>query len=109
VVKAAVDGLPDLVPPETDREAPAGNHVIVTCQGVDVLLAHLQRGSVLVRADAVVTVGQPLGRVGNSGNTSEPHLHIHAVQSGSQNVLDGVGVPLLFDRRFPVRNTLLVR
>jgi murein DD-endopeptidase MepM/ murein hydrolase activator NlpD len=47
-----------------------------------------------------VKEGQRIGRVGNSGNTSEPHLHIHAER-------DGAGVPLRFDGRFPVRNDLV--
>jgi len=38
----AVDGLPDQAPPATDREHLAGNHVVITCQGADVLLVHLQ-------------------------------------------------------------------
>jgi murein DD-endopeptidase MepM/ murein hydrolase activator NlpD len=41
------------------------------------LLAHLRRGSVAVRPGATVAAGQKLGECGNSGNTSEPHLHYH--------------------------------
>lgn len=47
-VASALDGLPDLPPPEADRENPAGNHVVLLCDGLQVELAHLQRGSVLV-------------------------------------------------------------
>jgi murein DD-endopeptidase MepM/ murein hydrolase activator NlpD len=104
----AVDGLPDLVPPETDRENLAGNHVVISCNGINVLLAHIQSGSVAVQVGDMVTTDQVVGRVGNSGNTSEPHLHIHAVASGSENVLDGDGVPILFEDKFPVRNTVFV-
>jgi hypothetical protein len=105
VVVEAVDGLPDQTPPTADREHLAGNHVTVACKGVDVLLAHMQNDSVMVEAGDTVTTGQPLGRVGNSGNTSEPHLHIHAVRAASGAVLEGDGVPILFDGIFPVRNT----
>ena len=105
------DGLADLVPPATDRENPAGNHVVLRCTGttptVDVLLAHLQRGSVAVEPGAPVSAGRLLGRVGNTGNTSEPHLHVHAVLTGSGGVLDGEGVPVSFDGRFLVRNSLV--
>jgi hypothetical protein len=45
--------------------------------------------------------------MGNSGNTSEPHLHVRAVKTGSGPVLEGEGVPVLFDGRFPVRNGLI--
>jgi len=98
----ARDDLPDLTPPEMDPENPEGNHVILTCDGDDarLLLAHLKRDSVSVKNGEKVKEGQRIGRVGNSGNTSEPHLHIHAER-------DGVGVPLRFGGRFPIRNDLV--
>lgn len=104
-VTTMVDGLPDQVPPAMDRNNPAGNHLVIACQDVNVLLAHLHAGSIVVRSGDRVTRGQPLGRVGNSGNTSEPHLHIHAVRAGSGDGLTGDGVPILFDGTFAVRNT----
>lgn len=100
-VERVVDGLRDLPPPEADRENPAGNHVVLLCDGLQVELAHLQQGSVGVEAQERISIGDPIGRVGNSGNTTEPHLHIHAVDPTT-----GAGVPITFDGRFPVRNTL---
>ena len=47
-------------------------------EGVEVILAHLKQGSVAVTAGMKVNTGDVLGQVGNSGNTSQPHLHIHA-------------------------------
>lgn len=110
-VLEAVDGRPDNRPPAVDVGSLAGNHVVIRCerQGVDVLLAHLMQGGVAVAAGQAVDAGQVVGRVGNSGNTSEPHLHIHAVQRGSGSVFDGEGVPLRFDGRFLVRNSLVRR
>lgn len=53
-----------------------GNHVIVDQHdGSYALYAHLQRGSVAVRIGDQIGTGTVLGKVGNSGNTSEPHLH----------------------------------
>ncbi|MEQ9798363.1 M23 family metallopeptidase [Parvibaculum sp.] len=105
VVEAA-DGLPDLRPPRMDPENPAGNHVVVRCEGkgIRVLLAHLQRGSLAVAEGARVEAGDLLGLAGNSGNTSEPHLHIHAVDAAT-----GLGVPMAFDGRVPLRNRLFRR
>ncbi|AMS42885.1 hypothetical protein [Aminobacter aminovorans] len=48
--------------------------------------------------------GAPIGQVGNSGNSTEPHLHIHAV-----DVASGTGVQMSFDDTIPVRNTLIIR
>ena len=94
--------LPDLTPPEMDPENAFGNFVALSCNGHDAIiyLAHMQNGSVSVTEGEKVTTGQLLGKVGNSGNTTEPHLHIHAE-------LDGVGVPITFERKFLVRNSIV--
>ncbi len=106
-VATAVDGLPDLIPPQHDRENLAGNHVVLRCGDVRVVLAHLMPGSLKVRSGDRIEQGQELGRVGNSGNTSEPHLHIHAMRGQGDSALQGEGVPILFDGRFLVRNSLV--
>jgi hypothetical protein len=101
----AVDGRPDLPPPETDRKQLAGNHVLLECGDVWVLLAHMRRASVRVRVGDSVALRHPLGVVGNSGNTSEPHLHIHAQRPGTTEApLGGDPLPILLDGRFPARN-----
>lgn len=74
----------------------AGNHVLVqTRPGAVVALCHLRQGSVDVRVGEVVRVGQEVGRCGNSGNSTEPHLHVQA--------LDRVDV----EQARPVRVTFL--
>jgi hypothetical protein len=81
-VATAVDSLPDLQPGQMDPRNPPGNHVVLDHgNGEFSLLAHLRRGSVAVRAGERVEQGQKLGECGNSGNTSEPHLHYH-LQNG---------------------------
>lgn len=55
-----------------------GNHVVLDHgEGSFSVYAHLRRGSVAVGSGDTVEPGAVLGRVGNSGNTSEPHLHFH--------------------------------
>jgi Peptidase family M23 len=99
-VIAATDGLPDAARISLDEKNPAGNHVTVRCGDVDVTLAHLQRGSIAVHAGARVTRKAPLGRAGNSGTSTEPHLEIHAERNGA-------AVPLTFDGRWLVRNDIV--
>ncbi|MBE9075706.1 M23 family metallopeptidase [Romeria aff. gracilis LEGE 07310] len=104
-VIATANDLPDLIPPQADSVHREGNHVLLRCETADVLLAHLQQSSVKVAPGQPVTVGQPLGNVGNSGSTSEPHLHIHAQRPGSAAApLDGDPLPILFGDRYLVRN-----
>lgn len=104
------DGLPDNHPPQADTRNTEGNHVVLQCQGVELLIAHLMRGSVLPRDGDRVTRGQPLGQVGNSGNSSEPHLHLQAnrpVEGGT--TLAGEAVPMRFDGRFLSMNDVVSR
>ena len=103
-VVAATDRLDDLPVPETDRAHMAGNHVLLECGPVWVLLAHMRRGSVMARAGDEVTTGQPLGQVGNTGNTGEPHLHLHAQRPGTEEMpLGGEPVPITIGGRYLVR------
>lgn len=105
MVLIAMDGLPDMQVPLMDREHMAGNHVLLRCKDADVLLGHFKLGSVRVAAEIQVDVGDHIANVGNSGNTGEPHLHIHAQQRGTESEpLSGDPLPVRFDGRFLVRN-----
>jgi hypothetical protein len=74
-----------------------GNHVVLDLGGgVYTALAHLRRGSVRVRTGDRVAAGQQLAECGNSGNSSEPHLHFQLMDHPS--VLLAAGLPLAFDR-----------
>ena len=80
-VVAALDGfanttaLPNPPKPPPINET-VGNHVIVkVAEGVYVLYAHMDPGSVAVRVGDQVTRGQQLGLIGSSGNSTTPHLH----------------------------------
>ncbi len=107
-VRVAEDGHPDLFPGQADRHNLAGNHVLLGCQDTKVLLAHMMNGSLEVSEGDIVATGDLLGRVGNSGNTSEPHLHLQVARGGGPyDALDGRSVPMLLDGRFLVRGDLV--
>ncbi|MEY9913445.1 membrane protein YdbS with pleckstrin-like domain [Catenulispora sp. MAP12-49] len=90
LVVSAVDGMPDQ-PVGRIRYGPAsGNHVSIDTGSETVHLAHLRLGTVIVAVGDRVAAGQPLGEIGNSGNTTEPHLHLHAER-------DGIGLDLSFE------------
>jgi murein DD-endopeptidase MepM/ murein hydrolase activator NlpD len=59
----------------------AGNHVIMATAGTYALYAHLAPGSVVVTRGQQVRVGEMLGWVGHSGNSTAPHLHSHLMDS----------------------------
>lgn len=100
VVTVALDGRPDQTPGALapDWEVPAGNHVALRLEtGTHLVVAHLQPGSVAVEVGEAVAEGQLLGRCGNSGNTSEPHVHLHHQRQDPARVgLVAEGLPLSF-------------
>jgi hypothetical protein len=115
-VLVAHDGAVDMpVGPLTEagRAAPLGNTVFIHCESdITVVLAHMKPRSVRVAAGQHVVAGDVLGAVGNTGNTSEPHLHLHAVRGRVADPLhalaDAEPVPLIIDGRSLVRNDRVV-
>lgn len=108
IVTVAVDEYDDQTPPKTDVEHLAGNHVLIKGEGVEILLAHLRKGSVKVKVGDTVTINTLVGQVGNTGNTSEPHLHIHVERGGESNtILDGKAVPFTINNQFLVRGDII--
>lgn len=107
-ILATQDGLPDQLPPTTDSKNLAGNYVVIGFQGKRILLGHLQAGSVSVKPGDAVTTTSYLGKVGNSGNSSEPHLHLHVEEGGeTKTILSGKAVPFTLNGRFLVRGNTL--
>ena len=76
------DGVNDNTPGEMDPKQPAGNYAVIQHAKREYsLLAHLKKDSILVKAGTRVKEGQPIGKCGNSGNSSEPHLHFQVMDS----------------------------
>lgn len=74
-----------------------GNHVVIDRgDGVFVLLAHLQKGSIVVRPGAPVREGDELASAGNSGNSMLPHLHIQVMDHADPIHPSTFGMPALF-------------
>ena len=98
ILDELTDQLPGTLPdPKTITLANVdGNHVVLDLgNGVFAFYAHLQKGSVRGALGRRVKRGQVLGKVGNTGNTSGPHLHFHLMESAS--VLGSNGLPYLTD------------
>lgn len=101
VVAGVKDGIPENVPLIKKRAVPitletiGGNYVMLDIgHGRFALYAHLQPGSLKVKAGDKVRLGQVLGLLGNSGNSDAPHLHFHIVNTKSP--LGGEGMPYVF-------------
>jgi hypothetical protein len=73
-----------------------GNHVILDLGGgVYAFYAHMGKNSVRVALGQRVKRGDVLGKLGNTGNTSAPHLHFHLMEGAS--ALGSNGIPYVID------------
>lgn len=109
LVIAAVDGLPDMPVPKADEAHLAGNHIILRCSGLDILLGHFREGSVHVIMGQSLKKGDAIAAVGNSGSSSEPHLHIHAQLPGTVTApYSGAPIPMRINGQYLVRGDRFV-
>ena len=103
------DSSPDMAPPMVDRTNLPGNYMLIDCGTAHVLLGHFKQGTLRVQAGDIVRRGQQVAEIGNSGNTSEPHLHIHAQRpsTDADNFMAADPLPILFDGRYLSRNDIV--
>jgi hypothetical protein len=107
-VAKVMDGVQDMQVPEMDPGNIVGNYVAVDCGDFFVVLAHLRQGSIQVRAGSRLDIGDTLGEMGNSGNSSGPHLHVHAQRGLPEEApLSGRPLALTINGTFYVRNDRL--
>jgi hypothetical protein len=111
IVAATRDGIPENIPGPASRAVPitaetiGGNRVVLDLGGGRfALYAHLQPGSLRVKVGDRVTRGQVLGLVGNSGNSTEPHLHFHLSDSVSPLGSEGLPYAILGMTGMPLQN-----
>ena len=86
-----VDGVEDNIPGELNPIYVPGNKVIIKTKNNEYLFfAHFKQHSIIVKQGQKVKQGEILGLTGNSGNSSEPHLHFHIQNVKNMNVATGV-------------------
>lgn len=92
-----INGVKDNVPGELNPEQLTGNTIILQTKAEEYLLfAHLKENSIVVKEGQMVKQGDLLGQCGNSGNTTEAHLHLSL-----QNAVDmsiSTGGKIYFDK-----------
>lgn len=93
--RVSKDIEPEPIPPSTGVYSGGGNHVVVKTGGEIALYAHLQPYSIpdsLLTPGATIKRGQYLGKVGYSGASSGPHLHIHVSQEDPNEPCQGLSI-----------------
>lgn len=103
VVTKVQEGFKDRTPPglpteiKTLEEVTGNTIMLSTEQNGEkyyIMYAHLKEGSLLVKPGDHVVKGQIIAQVGNTGNTSAPHLHIHV--GNADDTLKSEGLPFVF-------------
>ena len=92
-----VDGIKDNIPGILNPIYIPGNTVIIkTANGEFVFFVHFKQHSIVVKQGQKVTTGALLGLCGNSGNSSEPHLHFHL--QNTEDMTKATGAKCFFDQ-----------
>lgn len=96
LVVSVVDGVPEhSIKGTPDRYNVPGNHVVLDLgMGEFAFYAHLIPGQMKVRIGDRVRAAQILGKVGNSGNSTEPHLHFQIMNHA--RLIEAVSLPIRF-------------
>ncbi len=96
-VVQVIDSIPDNIPGVMNQRDLTGNTIVLqTDLGEYILFAHLQEDSIIVEEGQDVLQGEVMAKCGNSGNSTEPHLHFSL-----QNTLEmeeGIGGKIFFER-----------
>jgi len=116
-VVAVKDNEDDIIPNSEEFLSMEGNYVYIRIEstGTYLLMNHLKKDSVGVKSGDYVEVGDYLATIGNSGSTSEPHLHIHHQKQDPTKTVHPIlaeGLPLYFyDENkqpcIPIKNEVL--
>lgn len=100
---------------DTIKENPSqskSNYIVIDYGNYFIILLHLKKNSILVNEGEFVKRYEPLAAVGNSGYSSEPHLHLHAVRKNDnetniQNIFRSTSVPLIFEGNHLKKNDVI--
>jgi murein DD-endopeptidase MepM/ murein hydrolase activator NlpD len=96
-VVTVIDGVPDNIPGEMNPQQLTGNTIVLQTDNEEYLLmAHLMKGSIVVQEGQDIRKGEILAKCGNSGNSTEPHLHL-SLQNAAE-MEESIGAKLYFDR-----------
>lgn len=96
-VVTVTEGVKDNIPGEMNPAQVTGNTVVLkTANNEYLLFAHFQLNSIKVKVGDKVKQGQLLGFCGNSGNSSEPHLHFH--MQDKESMIGSTGIKCYFEK-----------
>ncbi|PUZ24271.1 Peptidase family M23 [Chitinophaga costaii] len=107
-VIGAFNTNPDNIPPNMKRGPTNTNQVLLETSTCYIFMGHMRKGSVMVRVNDWVKKGDPLGCIGNSGFSAEPHLHIQVhMKDGNTPWYKCPPLYILFDEKGYLLNEVI--
>jgi hypothetical protein len=104
IVTDVIEGARDNVPGSMNSYSALGNAVFIQHSEYEVsVIAHLKLGSATVKRGQKVKRGEVIGLCGNSGNSSEPHIHYHLMNTPI--IQDATGIKVFFEKAHVERHT----
>ncbi|WP_353047436.1 M23 family metallopeptidase [Exiguobacterium sp. S3] len=101
IVKVINDVI-DNVPGDVNENEPLGNYLVIEHENNEYsLIAHFKRLSIDVKEGDTVETGQKLGLCGNSGNSTEPHIHFQVMDA--KNILFSTSINIKFENDSPIQ------
>lgn len=98
-VVSVVDGVKDNIPGEMNEQQPAGNYIIIAHPNNEFsMIAHFKIDSIVVKPGDTVKEGQLLGYCGNSGNSSEAHIHFQVMDRANFNKAKSIRIKFQDDQ-----------
>jgi murein DD-endopeptidase MepM/ murein hydrolase activator NlpD len=92
---ALENNVEDNIPRNLNEDQPLGNYIIIDhLNGEFSFMVHFKKHSIIVSIGDTVVKGQEVGKAGNSGRSTGPHLHYH-IQT-TPNINNGIGLPAQF-------------
>src|SRR5699024_9369718 len=107
VVEKIVDNIPDCIPGEYNTKYPKGNYIIIKhARNEYSMIAHIKPNSFKIEEGDTLMRGQHIANVGNSGNSSEPHVHFQVMNKKDMKVTQTLKVKFL-NNASPVKGDIV--
>jgi len=107
IIFKIVNDIPDNRPFSGNYPYNSGNTIVIKNGDYYFLLGHLKYDSIEIHEGDEVQKGQYLAKIGNSGWTERPHLHMQLINSENENYWHGIGVPLKYKNKNLYKNRII--
>jgi hypothetical protein len=102
-----VNGISDNKPFSGNYPYNTGNTIVIKNNDYYFLLGHLKFDSIQVNEGDRVSKGHCIAKIGNSGWTERPHLHMQLIKSENENYWNGVGVCIKYKNKNLYKNRII--